>query len=136
LRAPIAKRERASFDYPLTGTKILELAKDAGRLFDKREPTGQARPAWRPEATESGRMGGFRAARDRRHRRGHSAVRPAGLRREIPPEGREPRLHMEGSYRAIGASRKRVLLVWGREDRMFPFATSARVMSVRRERAT
>jgi pimeloyl-ACP methyl ester carboxylesterase len=34
---------------------------------------------------------------------------------------------LESSYRAVGDSRKPVLLVWGKEDRVLPFATSEKV---------
>ena len=38
-----------------------------------------------------------------------------------------PMQELESSYRAVGDSRKPVLLVWGREDRIVPFATSEKV---------
>jgi pimeloyl-ACP methyl ester carboxylesterase len=36
---------------------------------------------------------------------------------------------LESSYRAVGDSRKPVLLVWGKEDRVLPFATTEKVMA-------
>jgi pimeloyl-ACP methyl ester carboxylesterase len=36
---------------------------------------------------------------------------------------------LESSYRAVGDSRKPVLLVWGKEDRVMPFATTEKVMA-------
>jgi pimeloyl-ACP methyl ester carboxylesterase len=38
-----------------------------------------------------------------------------------------PIQELESSYRAVGDSRKPVLLVWGREDRVLPFATTEKV---------
>ena len=38
-----------------------------------------------------------------------------------------PVQELESSFRAVGDSRKPVLLVWGREDRIVPFATSEKV---------
>jgi pimeloyl-ACP methyl ester carboxylesterase len=40
-----------------------------------------------------------------------------------------PIQELESSYRAVGDSRKPVLLVWGKEDRVLPFATTERVMA-------
>jgi len=42
-RRETAKHERASHDYAVTGSKILELAKNAHRLFVQQNPTEQAR---------------------------------------------------------------------------------------------
>lgn len=36
---------------------------------------------------------------------------------------------LESSYRAVGDSRKPVLVVWGKEDRVLPFATAEKVMA-------
>ncbi len=38
-------------------------------------------------------------------------------------------LELESSYRAVGDSRKPVLLVWGKEDRVLPFATAEKAMA-------
>jgi pimeloyl-ACP methyl ester carboxylesterase len=38
-----------------------------------------------------------------------------------------PIQELESSYRAVGDSRKPVLLVWGKEDRVLPFATTEKV---------
>jgi len=38
-----------------------------------------------------------------------------------------PIQELESSYRAVGDSRKPVLLVWGKEDRVLPFATTDKV---------
>jgi pimeloyl-ACP methyl ester carboxylesterase len=38
-----------------------------------------------------------------------------------------PIQELESSYRAVGDSRKPVLLVWGKEDRVLPFATAEKV---------
>jgi pimeloyl-ACP methyl ester carboxylesterase len=38
-----------------------------------------------------------------------------------------PIQELESSYRALGDSRKPVLLVWGKEDRVLPFATTEKV---------
>jgi DNA invertase Pin-like site-specific DNA recombinase len=43
IRAETGKRERASHDYAVTGSKILELAKNAYRLFGTQKPPEQAR---------------------------------------------------------------------------------------------
>jgi pimeloyl-ACP methyl ester carboxylesterase len=40
-----------------------------------------------------------------------------------------PIQELESSYRAVGDSRKPVLLVWGKEDRVLPFATTEKVMA-------
>jgi pimeloyl-ACP methyl ester carboxylesterase len=40
-----------------------------------------------------------------------------------------PIQELEASYRALGDSRRPVLLVWGKEDRVLPFATTERVMA-------
>lgn len=40
-----------------------------------------------------------------------------------------PMQELESSYRAVGDSRKPVLLVWGKEDRVLPFATAEKVMA-------
>ena len=42
-RRETAKHEQASHDYAVTGSKILELAKNAHRLFVQQNPTEQAR---------------------------------------------------------------------------------------------
>jgi pimeloyl-ACP methyl ester carboxylesterase len=40
-----------------------------------------------------------------------------------------PIQELESSYRAVGVLRKPVLLVWGKEDRVLPFATTEKVMA-------
>jgi len=40
-----------------------------------------------------------------------------------------PIQELESSYRAVGDSRKPVLLVWGKEDRVLPFATTEKAMA-------
>ena len=44
--------------------------------------------------------------------------------RHFPVQG------LESSYRTVGDSRKPVLLVWGKEDRVLPFAMSEKVRAV------
>ena len=43
VRAETARRDLASQNYAVTGSRILELARDAARLFDRQEPAEQAR---------------------------------------------------------------------------------------------
>ncbi len=43
VRAETARRDHASQNYAVTGSRILELAQDAARLFEREEPAEQAR---------------------------------------------------------------------------------------------
>ena len=43
VRVETARRDLASENYAVTGSRILELARDAARLFDRQEPAEQAR---------------------------------------------------------------------------------------------
>ncbi len=43
VRRETAKRDRASTNYAVTGSRILELAKNVARLFERQEPAEQGR---------------------------------------------------------------------------------------------